>query len=74
MQSFFNILQTLINKKYKTYPDEPFVLFNRDNETMNTKYSYHIDILINNIYIFTQNTNYITRIITRLIHILNYLH
>ena len=59
MQSFFNILQTLINKKYKTYPDEPFVLFNRDNETMNTKYSYHIDILINNIYIFTQNNNYI---------------
>ena len=59
MQSFFNILQTLINKKYKTSPDDPFVLFNRDNETMNTKYSYHIDILINNIYIFTQNNNYI---------------
>lgn len=48
MKTFFNILQTLIDKKYKSYPDEPFQNYCKD-EVYNPANSY-IELLIYNTY------------------------
>ena len=51
MKTFFNILQTLVNRKLKTYPDEPFLFFstsNIDQEYYNE--NIYISFFINNIY------------------------
>jgi hypothetical protein len=51
MKTFFNILQTLVNRKLKSYPDEPFLFFstsNIDQEYYNE--NIYISFFINNIY------------------------
>jgi hypothetical protein len=51
MKTFFNILQTLANRKKKTYPDEPFLFFSTsdiDQEYYNE--NIYISFFINNIY------------------------
>jgi hypothetical protein len=51
MKTFFNILQTLANRKIKTYPDEPFLFFSTsdiDQEYYNE--NIYISFFINNIY------------------------
>ena len=49
MKTFLNILQTLVNKKNKIYPDEPFKLYENDLYDYNEEVS-HITWLINNIF------------------------
>ena len=46
MNTFFNILQTLTNKKNKTYPDDPFMLHTSSNFNDYTNETYHIYFLI----------------------------
>lgn len=51
MKTFFNILQTLINRKIKIYPDEPFVFL--PNNTIDPEYyieDIYIGFFIYNIY------------------------
>ena len=50
MNTFFNILQTLTNKKNKTYPDDPFMLHTSSNFNDYTNETYHIDFLIKRIF------------------------
>jgi hypothetical protein len=54
MKTFFNLLQTIINKKYKIYPDEPFNLLGQiEPDYCKDNIFFYIDHLIYNIY---QNT------------------
>ena len=51
MKTFFNILQTLVNRKLKSYPDEPFLFFSTSN--IDQDYydeNIYIGFFINNIY------------------------
>jgi hypothetical protein len=51
MKTFFNILQTLVNRKLKSYPDEPFLFFSVSN--IDQDYydeNIYIGFFINNIY------------------------
>lgn len=51
MKTFFNILQTLVNRKFKTYPDEPFVFL--PNINIDPEYyieDIYISFFIYNIY------------------------
>ena len=57
MKTFFNILQTIINKKNKTYPDEPFSICEPYNETVYTESIHHISFLINKIYFEEKKSN-----------------
>ena len=50
MKTFFNILQTVINKKNKTYPDEPFKFVTSDSSNIYSEEIIYIDFLINEIY------------------------
>ena len=58
MKTFFNILQTIINKKNKTYPDEQFSLCERYSETAYTEIMSHISFLINKIYYESKKSKY----------------
>ena len=59
MKTFFNILQTVTNKKNKTYPDEPFKLFRVDDFNIHTEEINHIDFLINTIFYNEKNSKYL---------------
>lgn len=59
MKTFFNILQTVTNKKNKTYPDEPFKLFRVDDFNIHTEEINHIDFLINRIFYNEKNSKYL---------------
>ena len=51
MKTFFNILQTLVNRKLKSYPDEPFLFFSVSN--IDQDYydeNIYIGFFINSIY------------------------
>jgi len=50
MKTFFNILQTVINKKNKTYPDEPFKFVTSDSSNIYSEEIIYIDFLINEMY------------------------
>ena len=61
MNTFFNILQTLTNKKNKTYPDDPFTLPTLANQNINELYTnetYHIDFLIKRIFYEEKKSKY----------------
>lgn len=60
MKTFFNILQSVINQKHKTYPDEPFSV--SEIPEMN-KVDLHIGIgvLINNIYYEFKENKYVDK-------------
>uniref|UniRef100_A0A6C0KRQ5 Uncharacterized protein n=1 Tax=viral metagenome TaxID=1070528 RepID=A0A6C0KRQ5_9ZZZZ len=63
MKTFFNILQTLINKKYKIYPDEPntFFLFLDIDKNKDKKFlqdDIYINTFISNIYYKEKNINF----------------
>ena len=49
MKTFFNILQTIINVKYKKYPDDPFAVLKEYNNECSEIY-VHIWSLINDIF------------------------
>jgi hypothetical protein len=50
MKTFFNILQTIVNRKNKRYPDEPFIIIENNDLPDYTEEASHIVWLINNIY------------------------
>lgn len=50
MKTFFNILQTITNNKNKTYPDEPFKMFEPSDSFIYTDEIYHIIFLVNTIF------------------------
>ena len=61
MKTFFNILQTIINKKNKTYPDNPFSIcepYKPYNESVYTEIISHICFLINKIYFEEKKSKY----------------
>ena len=58
MNTFFNILQTLTNKKNKTYPDDPFMLHTSSNFNDYTNETYHIDFLIKRIFYEEKKSKY----------------
>jgi len=75
MKTFFNILQTLVNRKIKTYPDEPFLFFsttNIDEEFYNE--NIYISFFIYNVYYKEKKIlyeNYIYRIANAKFLVLN---
>ena len=58
MKTFFNILQTVINLKHKTYPDEPFSIPETPYETQIIEEHLHIGVLINRIYYEVKKNKY----------------
>ena len=55
MKTFFNILQTIVNIKEKSYPDEPFKLLNNFNISIEAS---HIKFMINQLfYIIKKNSD-----------------
>jgi len=75
MKTFFNILQTIVNRKIKTYPDEPFLFFstsNIDEEFYNE--NIYISFFIYNVYYKEKKIlyeNYIYRIANAKFLVLN---
>ena len=59
MNTFFNILQTLTNKKHKTYPDDPFTLSTSSNFNNYNNETCHIDFLIKKIFYEEQKSKYV---------------
>jgi hypothetical protein len=53
MKTFFNILQTIVNVKEKSYPDEPFKLMQNLTPTSEQN---HIKFLINQIFFIEKKT------------------
>jgi hypothetical protein len=58
MKTFFNILQTVINQKYKMYPDEPFSV---PNNSHMSEEQLHIGVLINRIYHEIKSKKYVDK-------------
>jgi hypothetical protein len=75
MKTFFNILQTLVNRKIKTYPDEPFLFFSTSN--INEEFyneNIYISFFIYNVYYKEKKIlyeNYIYRIANAKFLVLN---
>jgi len=63
MNTFFNILQTIINKKNKTYPDETFIHNDRVNYQNYTDVISYIDFFINNMFYNEKNSRHSVKII-----------
>jgi hypothetical protein len=59
MKTFFNILQTIIKKKQKTYPDEPFKPYNLGDLDIYNEESYHIDFLISKVFHEEKKSKYV---------------
>jgi len=58
MKTFFNILQTVINSKHKTYPDEPFSIQDLPYENQLLQEHLHIGMLINRIFYEVKKNKY----------------
>ena len=54
MKTFFNLLQTVVNIKEKSYPDEPFKLLTLYGKTSEQN---HIMYIINQIFYLSNNLN-----------------
>lgn len=59
MKTFFNILQTILGKKNKTYPDEPFTDLSHALEPFQWQpEAPHIELMIHNIYYQIKNNDF----------------
>jgi hypothetical protein len=58
MKTFFNILQTITNKKHKTYPDEPFKVYTLNDLDIYNEEICHMDFLISKAFYEEKRSKY----------------
>jgi len=58
MKTFFNILQTITNKKHKTYPDEPFKVYTLNDFDIYNEEICHMDFFISKAFYEEKRSKY----------------